>query len=134
MQIIASGLGRLGSVCVAILMAGRAWAGVELENSNYRVSVDAGQGTFTARVLPSGKEFLTEGKLTGQGGIVTKFEATEKGFGTGQSLEIKYANGNRDYIALYPNWPFIFFRTMLHNPVDDEWLVLNHVSGISAGH
>ncbi len=95
MQMLVPGMGSLKSTltnaCVVLLITTHAVVGLELENSFCRIMVDAEKGTFTAYSLASGKEFLTDGKLTAQGGVATKFETTEKGFGTGQSIEFRYS-------------------------------------------
>ena len=104
---------------------------VRIENEFYRVSVDGASGSFTVASVPSGKTFLTGGKLSGKGGTAETGELADEVFGEGSCIQITYPNGNLACVALYSGMPFVFFASTLHNR-GTEPIVLNHVPSISA--
>ena len=122
------------SISVFILLSSAAWqlqAATSIENDRYKVNIEAGEGTFTVAVKPSGKTILTAGKLSGTGGTAKNIELVDKNFGKGQGIEITYADGNRELVALYPNLPFVTFRSTLRNG-STEPVVHKHVATVSA--
>jgi hypothetical protein len=107
-------------------------AAVRIENDLYSVSVEPADGTFTATHKPSGKTFLTAGKLSAAGGTAKIAEVFETAFGgKGKGIEIAYPNGNRETVFLYPGVPLVLFRSTLHNGAAEP-IVLNHVQTLSA--
>ncbi len=104
---------------------------VRIENELYRVSVGAAGGSFTVASVPSGKTFLTGGKLSGKGGTAKVSELDYVIFGKSKCIEITYPDGNQDLVALCPGVPFVLFRSTLHNR-GAEPIVLNHVPSVSA--
>lgn len=122
------------SISVFILLSSAAWqlqAATSIENDRYKVNIEAGEGTFTVAVKPSGKTILTAGKLSGKGGTAKTVALDDKNFGKGQGIEITYADGNRELVALYPNLPFVTFRSTLRNG-STEPVVHKHVATVSA--
>jgi hypothetical protein len=121
-------------VLSSFMLAGvvvRAQAAVSVENDLYAVCVASAEGTFAVRSKATGKTFLAGGKLTSTGGTAKVVEEADKTFGNGKAIEIAYANGNRETVALYPGVPFVLFRSTFHNG-GSEPVVLNHVSAVSA--
>ena len=107
-------------------------AAVRIENDLYSAGVDAADGSFSVVSKPSGKTFLTGGKLSGTGGTAQVVELADNVFGRGKGIEIAYPDGNRQSVALFPGLPFVLFRLTLHNG-KTEAIVLNHVPTVSAG-
>ena len=107
-------------------------AATSIENDRYSVNVEAKDGTFTIATKPSGKIILPAGKLSGTGGTAKTIELADKALGKGQGIEVTYADGNREVVALYPDLPFVTFRSTLHNG-GKEPVVLNHVPTVSVG-
>jgi len=97
--------------CCLLLAAASspAVAAVAIDNEMYSVSADAGAGTFSVTSKATGKSFLSAGKLSGTAGTAKVVDASDKVFGQGRCIEISYANGNRETIALYPGLPFVLF-------------------------
>ena len=118
---------------MAALSAGtlRAKAAQTVENDLYAVRVDAAEGSFTVVSKPTGKPFLTAGKLSGTGGTAQAVELADKTFGRGKGIAIRYADGNRETVALYPGLPFVLFQGVFHNGGAAP-LTLNHVPAVSA--
>jgi len=107
-------------------------AATRIENDRYTVSIEASDGTFTIATKPGGITVLTAGKLSGSGGTAKIVKLSDKTLGKGKGIEVTYANGNREVVALYPGLPFVTFRSILHNG-GSEPVVLNHVATVSAG-
>ena len=103
-----------------------------IENDVYTASVQAADGAFTAVSKPTGKPFLTAGKLSGSDGTAQVVELADKIFGKGKCVEIRYANGSRETVALYRGLPFVLFQRTFHNGGAAP-LTLNHVPAVSAG-
>lgn len=107
-------------------------ASTRIENERYSVNIEAADGTFTIATKPGGKTVLPAGKLSGTGGTAKTVELADKALGKGKGIEVTYANGNREVVALYPGLPFVTFRSILHNG-GAEPVVLNHIPTVSAG-
>jgi hypothetical protein len=107
-------------------------AAQSIENAMYAVSVDAADGSFSVVAKPTGKKFLTDGKLSGTGGAAKLIDLAAKTFGKGKGIQVSYPNGNTETIALYPNLPFVLFNNSFHNG-GAEPVTLNHVQTVSAG-
>ncbi len=103
-----------------------------IENELYSVNIEATNGTFTIVTKPGGKTVMTAGKLSGSGGTAKIVKLSDKTLGKGKGIEVTYANGNREVVALYPGLPFVTFRSTLHNG-GAEAVVLNHVATVSSG-
>ena len=114
-----------------LAIACRLEAATRIENNRYSVNVEAADGTFTIATKPDGKMVLPAGKLSGTAGKAKTISLDDKKFGQGQGIEITYPDGNREVVALYPNLPFVTFRSTFHN-AGNEPLVLNHVPTVSA--
>lgn len=105
-------------------------AATTIENDRYKVDIEAGDGTFTVEVKPSGKTILTAGKLSGKGGTAKTLELDDRNFGKGHGVEITHADGNRELVALYEKLPFVTFRSTLRNG-GAKPVVHNHVPTVS---
>jgi len=117
-----------------VLLSATAWAGqgaMTIENERYTVNIEATDGTFTIATKPSGKIVLPAGKLSGTAGTAKSVELDDKNFGKGKGVEVTYADGNRELVALYPNLPFVTFRSTLRNS-GTEPVVHKHVATVSA--
>lgn len=106
-------------------------AAVNIENEMYSVSADAGGGSFSVIYKPTGKAFLSAGKLSGTEGKAKVVDVSDNVFGQGRCIEISYANGNRETIALYHGLPLVLCGGSLHNG-GPEPVVLNHVPTVTA--
>ena len=117
-----------------VLLSATAWAGqgaMTIENERYTVNIEATDGTFTIAAKPNGKIVLPAGKLSGTAGTAKSVELDDKNFGKGKGVEVTYADGNRELVALYPNLPFVTFRSTLRNS-GTEPVVHKHVATVSA--
>ena len=114
-----------------LAIACRLEAATRIENNRYAVNVEAADGTFTIATKPDGKMVLPAGKLSGTAGKAKTVLLDDKKFGQGQGIEIIYPDGNQEVVALYPNLPFVTFRSTFRN-AGNELLVLNHVPTVSA--
>ena len=85
-----------------------------LKNAAFRITVDAVKGEFTIQAIP-GRTFVTAGKLSGTGGALKKSDIADHVFGSGRELEVSFPDGSRDAIRLFPDLPFVLFRSTLHN-------------------
>ena len=122
------------STFLLVLLAVATWsarAATTIENDRYKVDIEAANGTFTMAFKPTGKIILTAGKLSGKGGTAKTVALDDKNFGKGQGVEITYADGNRELVALYQNLPFVTFRSTLRNG-GTEPVVHKHVPTVSA--
>ncbi len=117
-------------IAQSLLAAGAARA-VPLEDDRYTVSIDPGAGMFTVTDRASGKTVLADGKLSGRGGTAKAVAPLDPAFGRGNGVEVAYADGGREVVALFPALPFVTFRSTFPNR-GGEALVLNHVPTVSA--
>ena len=117
-----------------VLLSATAWAGqgaMTIENERYTVNIEATDGTFTIATKPNGKIVLPAGKLSGTAGTAKPVELDDKNFGKGKGVQVTYADGNSELVALYPNLPFVTFRSTLRNS-GGEPVVHKHVATVSA--
>jgi hypothetical protein len=125
---------KLFAVFGLVLLSANAWGGqgaMTIENERYTVNIEATDGTFTIATKPNGKIVLPAGKLSGTAGTAKPVELDDKNFGKGKGVEVTYADGNRELVALYPNLPFVTFRSTLRNS-GGEPVVHKHVATVSA--
>lgn len=119
---------------LVILLAASAWPArvvTTIENDRYKVDIEASDGTFTVAFKPGGKTFVTAGRLRGTGATTHTVELHDEDFGKGQGVEVTYAGGSRELVALYAKLPFVTFRSTLRNS-DAEPVVHKHVQTVSA--
>ncbi len=83
-----------------------------IHNETFEVRLNSAANSFS--IAERGAVIATEGALRDRGSarIVT---STDKTFGAGQALEVTYRNGDTDSILLFPQLPFVLFRSTLHN-------------------
>jgi melibiase-like protein len=96
------------------------------------VAFHENKGRFTAQHRPSGKVFVTDGRLTQAGGKAKVVPVADKTFGNGQAIDVSYPDGCRDRITLFPRLPFALFRSTRLNRGAEETLV-NKWPVVSAG-
>ena len=102
-----------------------------IENKDLKVRIDADTSRFALTFKPTRREFIANGRLSGEEGAATQVTVSHKIFGEGQAIEVTYPNGNRDAIMLFPKLPFAVFRGTLHNG-GSEPLVTKKVQTLSA--
>jgi hypothetical protein len=81
-----------------------------IRNDAFEVRLNA--NTFS--IAERGSPIIREGSLRGRGSA-RAITATDKTFGNGQALEVTYRNGDTDSILLFPQVPFVLFRSTIHN-------------------
>ena len=104
---------------------------VQIDNDLYSVRVDSAGGSFLLVFRPSGRTFVSDGKLSGNGGSARTADRNDPVFGAGKAIEIAYPDGTIAVVEIYKGLPFVLFRTTLSNP-GTEPIVLNHVAAVSA--
>jgi hypothetical protein len=88
---------------------------VQIQTARLEVRYEPATGHFSARLPDQARPFLKEGKLNGKIGTAKVVAVTDKAFGQGEAIEVAYPDGNRDQILLFPELPFVLFRSTLHN-------------------
>ena len=86
-----------------------------IKNDLFSVSVNADKGSFSVQSLSSKKEFIPCGRLSGTNGTGRSIVVSDKTFGKGKAIEVRYAGGNVDKLMLLPDVPFVLLRSTLHN-------------------
>jgi len=97
------------------LIASATAADLTVANEYLAVKWSSDATRISIKDKASGREFLSNGKLTGDKGKARVAAITDKTLGKGQAIEIVYENGNRDSVMLFPKLPFALLRTTLHN-------------------
>ncbi len=114
------------------LLAVTAFAAAPLKIENELHAVEFSSGSFSIQHKPTGKTFAKEGRFdeqpAGEGKVVT---VNDPAFGQGQAIEITHAGGGRETIELFPDLPFVLFRSVIHNGGETP-VVLNKVPSISS--
>jgi Melibiase len=83
---------------------------VSIRNETFDVRLSA--STFS--ITEHGVTVVREGTLRDRGSARV-VSSTDKIFGTGQALEVAYRNGDTDSILLFPQLPFVLFRSTIRN-------------------
>jgi hypothetical protein len=102
-----------------------------IQNGILSVSYDVQDGTFSAR--QGDKVFIKEASFQNDAdGRVPKVRATriQNTLGSARAIEIKYPFGNIYTLALNRNSPFVFIKTLIHNP-SYEKLIINKMTPVS---
>lgn len=94
---------------------GIAAADLTITNETISVQWSSKSERVSLAVHASGRTFLEDAKLGGEGGTAKVTGVGDKIFGEGQAIEISYPNGNRDTVMLFPKLPFALFVATLHN-------------------
>lgn len=81
-----------------------------IRNDLFEVKLTAGKFSITER----NTLIVHDGTLRDRG-TARVIPSTDKTFGNGQSLEVTYRNGDTDSILLFPQIPFVLFRSTIHN-------------------
>ena len=122
----------LGLFCVvlpAVSILAQDGGRLTIENESLRVTYAEGTADFTVLAKPSGKTFITNGRLSGTGGKARIVQANGR-FGSGQLIRIANPNGNNESVCLVPGLPFVLFSSTLHNG-GGEVIVTNHIRAVS---
>src|SRR5262245_33244227 len=101
-------------------------------NDTLTVAFDESRGLFTVQHKPSGKTFVTNGRLSNTGGKAALVSVADKALGDGQAIEVSFPGGNRDRIMLFPKLPFVLVRSSLSNG-ESEMSSVNKLPILSAG-
>lgn len=88
---------------------------VTIKNPSLQVTIDPAKGTFSLTSVPSGTQFLTDGKLAGPATQSKTIDVADKTFGKGRGIEMTFADGAREEVDLFSDLPFALFRSTLHN-------------------
>ena len=83
---------------------------VSIRNGTFNVRLSA--GTFS--IAEHGVTVVREGTLRDRGSARV-ISSTDKVFGAGQAIEVTYRNGDTDSILLFPQLPFVLFRSTIRN-------------------
>ena len=104
---------------------------LKIANDSVTVLYDPAPGVFS--IQPKGKTapIISNGKFTGTGGTAAIVKVSDKVFGQGQGIEVKFPDGNRNTIEVYPSSRFVCFRSGLHNNTG-EAQVLKQVRTLTA--
>jgi hypothetical protein len=122
----------LVGVCVLSTAAARAAdKPPSIHNEALLVTWDE-KGSFTIQRRPSGKTWVTHGRLHHPGGAAAVVAVTDKVFGQGQAIEVASPDGTRDRVMLFPGLPFVLFRSRLRRDGQDA-TVLNKLPVVSVG-
>lgn len=90
-----------------------------IENESMRITLLDGKGTFGLQHRLSGKDFVTEGRLSQAGGTAQVMEVRDRVFEKGHAIQVSYPDGSSDQISLFPRLPFVLFRCRLVNRGSD---------------
>jgi len=83
---------------------------VSVRNETFEVRLNAGTFSISERGIP----IVRDGRLRDRGSARV-ISSTDRTFGSGQALEVAYRNGDTDSILLFPQLPFVLFRSTIHN-------------------
>jgi hypothetical protein len=81
-----------------------------IHNETFEVKLNAGTFSITEHSVP----IISDGNLRDRGSARI-IPSTDKTFGAGQALDLSYPNGDTDSILLFPQVPFVLFRSTIHN-------------------
>jgi hypothetical protein len=87
---------------------------LSIQNDSLTANWDP-SGTFEVIAKKTGRAFLQNGKFEGQVIEAGRKPITDPTFGQGESIEIGTAGGSTHLLMLFPNLPFVLFRTFLYN-------------------
>jgi hypothetical protein len=97
-----------------------------IQHDQLLVSFDEGRDQFTIQHKPSGRVFVTGGRLNSAGGKANVVKITDKTFGDGQAIEVSHSGGTYDRIILFSSFPFVLFRSSLRNRTAETTLMNKH--------
>jgi hypothetical protein len=102
-----------------------------INNEILSVSYDVNDGTFS--VCCGDKVFIKEASFQKDpDNRAPKVRATriQNKLGSARAIEVKYPSGNIYTLALNRNSPFVFIKTLIHNP-SNEKLIINKITPVS---
>ena len=107
----------LGARCgFILLLSGFATAAdLSLQNGQLSVRYDDQTRQLVLSTGSSGPAFATADTFVPEGTSVRAIKVTDRIFGKGDALEATLPEGRRDQVMVFPNQPFIFFRSVLKN-------------------
>ncbi|MCP5115202.1 MAG: alpha-galactosidase [bacterium] len=88
---------------------------IVIENERYVVEYDAALSALRVTLRGRNAPFVRDVALSHPMGTAFAVAASDPWWGAGKAIEVRYENGSRDRIALYPGLPFVAFQTTLHN-------------------
>ena len=86
-----------------------------IENETLKITYDPATESFTIAQKPTGKVFLTDGRLEGTATKASVAAANDAVFGTGKKIVVIQADGSVASLELYAKLPFALVRTERHN-------------------
>jgi hypothetical protein len=86
-----------------------------IENTALKAQYISPGGYFLLIDKPSQRSFISLGTLSHGAGVATVTNVADKTFGAGQAIELSYADGSKDWIAIFPNLQFVLLRSSIHN-------------------
>ncbi len=87
---------------------------VKIGSQSLSLSWDSQAGLSVSQGA-NGRKFVVGGKLRVAGGTARVAQVTDKVFGAGQAIQIKYGDGGQDEILLPGDLPFVLIRSSVHN-------------------
>jgi len=86
-----------------------------IENETLKVTYDDAAGSFAVAETPTGKVFLTDGRLEGKATKAAVAAATDAVFGAGKKIVVTQSDGGVASLELYARLPFALVRMERHN-------------------
>lgn len=88
---------------------------VVIENTTLAVRWSGETQRFSLLAKPVGRAVIVDGVLSAPDGTARQGTTTHATFGRGDTIEVSYADGHRDVIAVFPDVPFALLRSSVHN-------------------
>jgi hypothetical protein len=105
----------LAYMLAAVALVRAEGAPVQVRTARLKVGYDPATGHFSITSGEQARPFLKEGKLSGKKGTAKVAVVMDSIFGKGQAIEVRYPDGSSDQVLLFPDLPFVLFRSRLHN-------------------
>jgi len=96
-------------------ITGQAGGALRIDNEYLTVTFDAERMSFVATAKASGQKFIERCTLREGKGTVQRHDASDTIWGWGEAIEITYASGGSDRLALFDGMPFIVLTSRLTN-------------------
>lgn len=103
------------SIAATVGARGNAEPSLEIDNGILAVGFDSVSECFVVRARATGNTFIKEGRLDGKIATAKLVNINDATFGEGEAIEVSYSNGNRAWLMLFPNVPFVLFQVSLYN-------------------
>ena len=106
-------------------------APLKVANSSVMVFYDPVPGVFSIQPKSEPIPLISNGKFSGAGGVAKVIKVSNKVFGGGDGIEVKFSNGSWNRIEVYPGLQFVCFRSSVHNDTGTTQ-VLKQVQSLTA--